>query len=182
MPDQGPEVISTMARRPIDCPQKLLNGFINVVLLSGEVPLSNLKNGVPKAEMLFFAGTIKKIMGVTAVRYAQKSYHKYLFEQAGVPEMFNPAAVEVCWLSVNPQYRGRGIRRKLQTVSDEYLGNRPTFGVVRQANTVTETTDANQIGHAFKAPDKDHLITLIARNHDPVYDPEKKFHYGYEGN
>jgi hypothetical protein len=180
MSDKNQNEVWAMARRPIDCPPKMLVGFGKTVLLSGEVPIENLQRGVPMAEMLFFAGAGKTIMGVTAVRYVQKIYHKHVFEQAGIPEMFNPDAVEAVWLSVNPEYRGMGIWNKLKVIRDAYVGDRPSFGVRRLANKPIDLkSDLRPVGTPFKASDKDHLVTIVARNHDPVYDPKKKLYYGY---
>lgn len=179
MSDQQQVKISTMARRPIDCPPRILKGFIDTVMLSGEVPRANLTRGVPMAEMLFFAAQGKSVVGVTAVRSAQKAYHKYVFAQAGIPEMFNPDAVEAVWLSVDPKFRKMGVWNHLKVIRDDYLGNRPSFGVRRLANKPIDLkSDLRPVGKPFKASDKDHLVTVVVRNHDPVYDPGKRLYYG----
>jgi hypothetical protein len=170
-----------VSRRPIDCSPIMLQEFTRLVIRSGEVPLDNLIRGLPMAEMLFFAGIKNKVLGVKAVRFTQKIYHKHLFEMADIPQMYNPDAVEVCWLSVDPEYRQRGVWKNLRKLRQNYIGNRPTFGVVRHANEViTDSTDADRVGKTFRSLDDKHWITLIARNHDPVYNPKKGFRYGYE--
>lgn len=178
MADHVKQDILAVSKRPIDCSPYMLKQFVRLVMMSGEVPRVNVERGILMAEMLFFAGIENKVLGVKAVRYTQKAYHKYLFKQAGIPQMFNPDAVEVCWLSVDPEYRKLGVWKHLRTLRQKYVGSRPTFGVVRHENEViTDSTDADRVGKPFRSVDDKNWITLIARNHDTIYDPEKKFIY-----
>ncbi|WP_284223886.1 hypothetical protein, partial [Brevundimonas denitrificans] len=85
----APAKIQTYFRRPIDCSPNQLRAFTRIVMEGGEVPLANLQRGIPMAEVLFFTGIGNILMGVGAFRFAQAGYHRYLFAQAGVPEMYN---------------------------------------------------------------------------------------------
>ncbi len=64
----------------------------------------------------------------------------------------------------------------------DYLGNRPTIGFIREENKhVVDNTTFSYVGKPFKAMDKDHLVRLVVRNHEPVYDKSKGLIYGKKG-
>ncbi|MCG8493284.1 MAG: hypothetical protein MI743_16810 [Sneathiellales bacterium] len=174
--------IETVAIRPIDCPASSLKIFMDMVLAGGEVPKINLQRGIPMAEMLFFTGIPGKIMGVGAVRFANSGHHKLLFEKAGVPQMYNPDSVEICWAYVDPEYRGTGVMSSAREARLAYLRNRPVHAVHRAGNDLVKPLISpggfHQAGSDFMDSEDKNLIRLVVRNHDPVYDPEKGLVYG----
>lgn len=182
-----PLKLNTIAVRPINCTPGMLNRFFEMVLAGGEVPIENLRRGVPMAERLFFTGAGNEIMGVSAIRYPQQRYHQNLFKLAGVPQMFNPDSVEVVWLYVDPKYRGYGVWKNARDFRLDFMGKRPSHGIHRVENDlvsplVEKKSDYVQAGEHFKSPSDDHMIKLVVRNHDDVYDKTKKFYYGHENN
>jgi len=178
--DQKPDV-KTILRRPIDCAPKLLQNFIDIVLIGGEVPVANLRRGVPSADMLFFAVLEKQIIGVSCLRYPNANFHKHLFEKAGVPEMYNPLSLEACWLCVKPEYRGVGAWSSIFKARTEYTEGRPTHALHRADNKLVSDPVKNmgysQAGIDFYADTSDDKLCLIVKNHDPVFDPSKKMKY-----
>lgn len=178
-----PIVLRTIIRRPIDCSKQMIDAFFKIVMDGGQVPFENLRLGVQRAEVLFFSGNGTTIMGVGAVRFQQKIFHKHLFEQAGVPEMFNPDSIEVCWISVGSEYRGKGIYKNQLECRTKYLKNRPSHSLQRINNNAIISATGNkgiiyQAGHEFKLPGDSHSVMLMVQNHDPVYNPDKQFWYG----
>ncbi len=175
------EEIRTVMARPVDCTPDSFKIFINLVMAGGEVPLINLQRGVPMADMLFFTGTAGNVMGVGAVRYANTNYHRQLFTMAGVPEMYNPDSVEVCWLYVKPEARGTGVWKNARAARLRYLGERPSHGVHRTKNDLVSPlitpSGYDQAGKDFMNNTGDHTIRLVVRNHDPVYNPSKRMCY-----
>ncbi|MBL4907693.1 MAG: hypothetical protein JKX94_09610 [Sneathiella sp.] len=173
--------LRTIALRPIDCSPNHIKQFINIILDGGEVPIENLKRGIPTAEMLFFTGTPGKLMGVSAVRYPNAKYSKHLFEHAGVPQMYNPLSVEVCWLCVLPEYRGKGVWGNNRKVRLDYLGNRPYHAIHRVENEEVgepiKSLNYNQAGSDFHSDLSDDKLRLIVHNHDPVLDKSKRLQY-----
>ena len=167
--------------RPINCSAKILNRFIEVVMASGEVPLANLQKGVPSAEMLFFMMVDNEIVGVSAARYQNRPFHKHLFEKAGVPKMYNPHSVEICWLSILPEFRAYGGWTAMFNLRRKYLGNRPCHAITRVENVRVADLSRygyHQVGEPFYPDTGDDLIRLMVANHDPVFDPEKRLIYG----
>lgn len=167
-------------RRPIDCSPEMLNAFAKVVLKNGEVPIENLKRGIPTAEMLFFSTLGRTLVGVSCIRYQRAEFHKHLFEKAGVPEMYNPYSVELCWLSVLPEYQGKGAWSSIYNIRRKYMVDRAGHGITRVANERVADVSRygyHQVGEPFIPDTSDDLIRLVATNHDPVYDPSKKLRY-----
>ncbi len=174
------EKFETLAKRPIDCEPQYLNIFINMVDKSHEVPLANLVRGVPMAEMLFFTVSEKRlIVGVSAIRFQNQVYHKHLFFQAGVPEMYNAYSVESCWLSVRKRYRGKGVWKSNRQARLDYLGDRPCHVVRRADNKNLDMSKSiyRQAGSDFYSDTSDDKLMLLTYNHAPVCDPEKRLKY-----
>lgn len=176
-------VIETRMHHPVDCTKKMIDAFIRMALAGGEVPIKNLEFGVPRADRLFFTLVDKKLAAVGALRRAQTIYHKHLFERAGVPEMYNPDSLETCWLFVSPAFRGsKGIWPAVQQAQLDYLGNRPSHGIYRAENNLLspniDKTGYLQIGRDFETPQSNFVVRLVARNHDPLYNPKKRLVYG----
>lgn len=173
--------LRTIFRRPIDCTPKQLNQFAELVMAGGEVPIENLKRGIPTSEILFFSGIPGKLMGVSAARFANVTYHKHLFERAGVPEMYNPFSVEICWLYVLPEFRGKGVWSHNRKMRMEYLGNRPYHAIHRIMNEkISEPVKSkgyDQAGQDFFSDTSKDKLRLIVNNHDPVLDKSKRLQY-----
>ncbi len=131
------------------------------------------------AEMLFFTQTEDKvIVGVGAVRYANAAYHKHLFQQAGVPEMYNPHSIESCWIAVRPDYRRQGVWNNNRECRMQYLGNRPCHSVRRVDNKkIVGDPEYRQAGSNFYAKTSEDELRLMVSNHDPVYNPSKRLRY-----
>ncbi len=179
MKEQAPELRSIM-RRPIDCSPKLLNKFAEVVLANGEVPLANLRRGIPSAEMLFFTLLENKVVAVSCVRFQNAEFHKHLFERAGVPKMYNPHSVEVCWLSVLPEYQGIGAWSAIYGIRRNYMKDRPGHAITRVENERVADLSRygyEQVGEPFYPATGKDLIRLIVTNHDTIFDPAKKLRY-----
>jgi len=168
-------------QRPIDCTSKQLRAFANIVMIGEEIPIDNLKRGIPAAEMLFFSILDRKIVGVSCVRYANAKFHKHLFEKAGALQMYNPSSIEFCWLSVLPEYRGQGVWVGIQKARADYMEDRPGHAIYRVDNKhviqAIEKYNFSQAGTAFYPDTGNDKVRLITQNHDPVYEPTKKLRY-----
>ncbi|WP_025896980.1 hypothetical protein [Sneathiella glossodoripedis] len=166
--------------RPIDCSDKTLNAFAKIVLANGEVPAENLQRGIPTAEMLFFCSIGRKLVGVSCARFQNTSFHKLLFDRAGVPQMYNPFSVEICWLSVLPKYQGKGAWSAIYEIRRKYLKDRPAHGITRVENKRVADVARygyQQVGEPFKLDNEDHFIRLVVKDHDPVFNPSKRLRY-----
>ncbi len=167
-------------RRPIDCSNKMLSAFANVVLANGEVPPENLQRGIPTAEMLFFCSVGNKLAGVSCARFQNADFHKLLFERAGVIHMYNPFSVELCWLSVLPEFQDKGAWSAIYNIRRQYMRDRPGHGITRIENKRVADLSKygyHQTGEPFKLDGEEHKIRLVTKNHDPVFDPSKRLRY-----
>ncbi|WP_169542860.1 hypothetical protein [Sneathiella aquimaris] len=171
--------IRTLCVRPVNAPEKALDAFAKIVLASGEVPLANLKRGLPMSEMLFLTiDETSHILGVGAVRFAQEAYHRHLFERAGAIEMYNPYSVESCWVAVRPEFRGMGVWGNNRKARLAFLGNRPCHSIRRADNKLTGgNREWDQAGDDFYATTSKDKLRLLVYNHEPVFDPKKRLQY-----
>lgn len=179
MSDSKPKV-QTFMRRPIDCTPEMLNEFAKVVLASGEVPIENLQRGIPAAEMLFFSVVDNKIIGVSCARHQNALFHRHIFERAGVPQMYNPHSLEMCWLSVLPEYRGMGAWSGIFKIRQKFMQYRPGHAITRVENERVADLERYgyfEVGEHFHIDTSDDLIRLVVKDHDPVFDPKKKMKY-----
>lgn len=69
----------------------------------------------------------------------------------------------------------------VQQAQLDYLGNRPSHGIYRVENDLltpnVDKTEYLQIGKDFETPQSRFIVRLVARNHDPVYNPKKRLIY-----
>ena len=174
------DIFETVSIRPVNCTARQLSAFTAIVQESGEVPLANLKRGVAMAEMLFFTlSQTDAIAGVSAIRFQNRVYHEHLFEKAGVPEMFNPHSVESCWLSIRPEYRGKGVWSSNRQARLDYLGNRPCHVVRRVDNKYLDGKKSiySLAGSPFYSDTSDDKLMLLVYNHDDSLDRTKRLKY-----
>lgn len=174
------EKFETISIRPVNCTVRQIAAFTEIVQEGGEVPIENLKRGVPMAEMLFFTLTEKDaIAGVSAIRFQNRIYHEHLFEKAGVPEMFNPYSVESSWLAIRPDYRGKGVWKSNRQARLDYLGNRPCHVVRRADNKFLDNKKSIywQAGHDFYSDTSDDKLMLLVYNHDENLERNKHLKY-----
>jgi GNAT superfamily N-acetyltransferase len=170
--------------RPIDCSPKLLRALSKLLLTHTDVQEAHLRQGFAGVERVTVAiADQKALVGTACLKYQNSKYHKYLFKQAGVPQMYNPDSLESAWLCVHPEYRRLGIWNKMHVLRKTYLGNRPYHSTHRvENNQVVERTkqrgDYRQAGKHFQSINGDHMLRLVVANHDDVYDPSKGLVYG----
>jgi len=173
--------LTTIIKRPQDCSSELKEIFIKIVLAGEEMNEKRVRYSIPYTDALVFTGSSNIIMGVGALLHPRQSFHKHLFEMAGKPEMYNPYSVESCWISVLPEYRGKGVWAHNRQTRLEYLGNRPHHSVRRADNknvvNPDKETQSEQVGHSFVSHIGPDELLLFATNHDPVFDPEKRLYY-----
>ena len=172
--------IESLIIRPIDCSKQLIERFAELVTGGDEVPLDNLQRGLPSSEVLIITRLkeTEKIVGVGALRFAQAAYHKHLFANAGVSEMYNPYSVESCWVAVDPEYRGKGVWRSNRNARLSYLGNRPCHSTRRVDNKlVGGDREWSQAGKNFYSQTSEDELRLLVYNHDPVFDKSKRLQY-----
>lgn len=141
----------------------------------------HIQKAVVFSDALLFTGTGNVLMGVSALKHPRQSYLKHLYEEAGVPQMYNPNSIESCWLSVLPQYRGKGVWAHNRAVKIAYMANRPYHSVRRVDNLSIYNSDKEneyvQAGKDFISYISPKKLCLMVANQDPVYNPKKKFLY-----
>ncbi len=183
MTKSKPEIAVSLIR-PIDCSPNLLSAFRGLLLSHTDVKDEHLRQGFAGVEQLAIAiADQKKVVGTACLKYQNRQYHKYLFEQAGVPKMYNPDSLESAWVCVHPDFRGLGIWNKMHDLRSNYLGNRPYHATHRVNNSsVAERTERRdgykQAGKDFSSVTSDHMLRLVVANHDDIYDPSKGLIYG----
>lgn len=176
--------ISIFLIRPIDCSAKILNAIRDLLLSQANVPHKYFQQGLFGAEQFVVAISKEKTLVATAcLKYQHTTYHKYLFTQAGVPQMYNPDSLESAWVCVHPDFRGQGIWNRMHDMRASYLGNRPYHSTHRVSNDIvvkrTERRDGYiQAGQDFQSVTSEHELRLVVANHDPVYNPETCIIYG----
>jgi len=173
--------LKTLIRRPQDCSVSLKEVFIKIVTAGGEMDKARIRYSFPYTDALIFTGSGNTVMGVGALLHPKQSFHRHLFEMAGKPEMYNPHSIESCWISVLPEYRGKGVWTHNRRAKLAHLGNLPHHSIrrIKNKNVVNpdKETQYEQVGHSFVSHIGPHELLLLAANHDPVFDPEKRIYY-----
>ncbi len=173
--------LKTHIRRPQDCSKDIIERFVEIVLSGSEMNEKMVRGSIPYAEVILLTAKDGQLVGVSALKFPRQSYLKHLYQEAGVPEMYNPFSIEACWLSVLPQHRGQGVWQNNQSARVEYLTNRPYHSVRRVNNpnikALSKDPHYEQAGEDFYSDILSETVRLMVANHDKEFNSKKRFLY-----
>jgi len=128
--------VTTTVKKPSECTDEELDSFCSFVREGGQVMLQGLKGRVTKAVALAFVFVNGGLAAVGAIKRPGEGYRSSTFKKAGVTEDPTDFAVELGWVFVSEEHRGK----KLSRVPVEAL-----FPVVGTQNCFA-TSDVKRIG------------------------------------
>ncbi len=176
------EKIWTRRLRPIDCAPAFINQFSQIVLQDGSATTDSLRQEIPFCEMLFFTGVTGKLMGVSAIRYANDQIQRKQFEKAGIAKLCDPLSVEICWFSILPEFQDQGVATHNLGNCLDYLSNRPCYAYADKSKILSSILEQNE---EFSMPEsglnkdqKDIPAKIYLRNHQSGRKTSEHLQYG----
>jgi len=114
MRDLERDLVELVMKRPQECTDREIDRFVRLLLAGGQVDHRNLKETViAHGSRLAFAFVGDLIVGIAAVKKPARHYVINVFQKAHVAIHAVYYELEIAWCCTAPEYRGRGLCRRL---------------------------------------------------------------------
>lgn len=127
-------IITFKISGPKDFNEYQLGTIENLIKSEGQVSSSGLMNRIKKAKLLCVAIDNGLIIGISAIKIPDKTYHISCFKNAGIPEERKNYPYEMGWKVVLPSYRGENLGTKLSNMLFGRISKDIIFATVRSDN------------------------------------------------
>jgi GNAT superfamily N-acetyltransferase len=178
--DDGPERPGKKARgtipeikAPKDCSDAEVAAFSCLVRQGGEVESKGLERRVRAARALAFL-YVKDgaLAGVAALKRPTTKHRDDVFGSAGTPEERAPYSLELGWVFVAEDHRGKGYSRALAQAALRYAAEAPMFATTREDNGRMQTTLSRlgfqRLGNAWKSARGNYNLVLFVLTQQPA--------------
>lgn len=151
---------------PADCSDQELERFEGLVRQGGEVQLGGLSGRIREAAALTFAMHEDRLVAVAALKKPTDGYRVGVFQKAGVAPL-DSGHLELGWVFVLPDCRGRGLARRV--VADTLVTSGPSgvFATTRSDNhamrKVLEREHFVRMGQPYKSVRGVYELSLFIR-------------------
>jgi len=108
-----PRLVRVVTKTPSKCLKSELAAFERLVLLGGEVEKHGLTDRIRKAEVLAFAYVSGVIAGIAGLKRPDSGYRASMFRKSGIEGSPTDFPLELGWLYVRDEQRGKGLSVKL---------------------------------------------------------------------
>lgn len=155
-------------KEPSECSKEEMEKFYQLVLKSGEVEISGLRNRIKRAKLLAFHYEEDTIVGIAALKRPNEPYKKRIFRKAGVSEESVGYNLEIGWAFTMCEYRGKGICSGLvQKILDAY-GRQSIFATTKTDNSsmqrVLEKNGFQKTGKPYEGRFDGYYLQLFIRS------------------
>lgn len=143
------------AKQPIECDDKEINDFCNVLRTSNLVMIDGIKSRVLKSHYLSFCYSgLSYLIGIRSIKNPIQSYKEHIFSLAEISELNDLLKYEYGWYYVDPHYRSKGIGDKLFHSLNNTVDPKNIYSVVREDNEIMikkiEKRGMERVGRPFK--------------------------------
>lgn len=132
--------VELVITEPERCTKTELHQFCELVRQGGAVESHGLENRVRKAQALVFLHVDGETVGIAAIKNPSAGYRDDVFRKAGVPQAGNQFHLELGWVFVLPDHRGKGYSLILSAAAMSQAERKPTFATTRLDNLAMQRT------------------------------------------
>jgi GNAT superfamily N-acetyltransferase len=155
-------------KRPRDCSDQELEGYAALVLRGDEVIKQGLGERIRQAAVLTFAFQESRLVGVAALKTPADGYRTGVFRKAGAAERSKAGDLELGWVFVLADYRGRGVARRVVTNTLDAADGAGVFATTRSENdamrTLLEAQQLVRAGQPYRSTRGDYELILFSRS------------------
>ena len=132
--------VESVILKPGLCTEHDFALFCKLVRQGGEVASLGLEVRVKAAKALVFLRVDNSAVGVAALKAPSATYRDGVFRNAGVPNSAAQFELELGWVFVLPEHRGRKYARVLSAAALSQAAGQPVFATTRLDNVPMQTT------------------------------------------
>jgi GNAT superfamily N-acetyltransferase len=133
-------VLTVISNPPKLCSLGDIAAFESLALQVGEVDPHVLHLRIARAERLAFALLDRELVGVGAIKSPDSVYRKSVFRKSGAGHADTAFDLELVWVNVRAEYRGRGISGRLVQELMANVRSRYVFATSRTDNPAMHAT------------------------------------------
>lgn len=156
--------VATEIRQPNSCSEKEIAAFCSAVQKGDEVEPKGLKERVERAKTLAFLYMGTALVGVAALKQPNVSYRDDVFKKAEVPLIATDFELELGWVYVSPDQRGKHFSEVLSTAAISQSKGTPVFATTRLDNLpmqrALERVKFSSVGVPYSSKRGDYKLLL----------------------
>jgi ribosomal protein S18 acetylase RimI-like enzyme len=174
--------VGTEIRTPEHCSDAEIAAFCCFVRQGGEVEEEGLEGRVRRAKALVFLYVGGTLVGVAALKQPSRRHRDGVFKKAAVSQCASSFALELGYVYVLPEYRGKHYSEVLSAAAKSQSDNAPIFATTRSDNERMQKTlerlEFKRIGDTYDSERSDsagrtHKLLLYVKSAEkPI--PESK--------
>ena len=156
------------SKKPSECSVDELTSFESLVNKGGEVVGIGLSDRIRNAERLVFLVEDNGVLsGIAALKKPLTSYKKKVFNNAESKENPDEFTLEVGWIYVEEEFRGRKYSQLLLGEVLRLAGEKRVYATTRENNEAMSRTNLRfgleQSGHPYKSNDDNYNLVLYIK-------------------
>ena len=132
--------VNTEIREPDGCSDAEIAAFCCFVRQGGEVEERGLEDRVRRAKALAFLYVSGTLVGVAALKQPNQRYRDGVFKKAKVSQCTALFDLELGWVYVLPEYRGKHYSAVLSAAAKSQSNNASIFATTRSDNKPMQKT------------------------------------------
>jgi RimJ/RimL family protein N-acetyltransferase len=130
----------TEAKQPVDCTDAEIAAFCCLVRRGGEVEFQGLEKRARRARVLVFLYVDRVLVGIAAVKRPGAAYRDGVFRSAGVSERASSFELELGWVFVPLEYRGKHYSLVAAQAAMSRANDAEVFATTRADNVAMQRT------------------------------------------
>jgi|SRR5208337_1817229 len=163
--------VNTEIRRPDGCSDSEIAAFCCFVRQGGEVEAAGLEGRVRRAKALAFLYVGSTLVGVAALKQPVQAYRNRVFKKAGMPQEAASFDLELGWVYVLPEHRGKHYSEVLSAAVRSQSDGAPVFATTRSDNVAMqkalERLKFRKVGDPYSSADSERTLLLYAETRPP---------------
>lgn len=148
-------MVASEMKQPSGCAEAEVAAFCALVRQGGEVDAGGLEARVRRAHTLAFTRVDGVLVGVAALKHPAATYRDGAFCGARCSDQASMFALELGWVFVSPEHRGRGYSRVVGECALSQGHGAQTFATTRADNVPMHKTLAHlgftRLGDSWKS-------------------------------
>jgi RimJ/RimL family protein N-acetyltransferase len=152
-----------------ECSTDELNKFVKLVEKGDEVDRCNLSDRVKRAQFLAFSyDESNNLVGVGAIKQPNTTYRNSVFSKAKSNHPPNQYDVELGWIYIEEDFRGRGIGKTIVRELLEKIKDKKVYATTRTDNDtmkhILKYFKFHESGEEYKSTRGKHSLVLFVRD------------------